>query len=133
MNLKIQYSIKLGGMAQMVSVRIRRQILAVFMESQFYFTIPLRKRGKFLKLFSQQSVPHRICEYKELRIGGKSHLEGAAFDKTIEPVPSLGLDPWRLLLWDLSQIESKTLRPVKMNINDPKGPIVGSLRSSSSP
>jgi len=40
----------------MASAHIRREILAALMESQFYFTIPLRKRVKFLKLFSQQSL-----------------------------------------------------------------------------
>jgi hypothetical protein len=43
-------------MAQMASAHIRREILAALMESQFYFTIPLRKRVKFLKLFSQHSL-----------------------------------------------------------------------------
>lgn len=40
----------------MASSYIRREILAVLMESPFYFTIPLRKRLEFLKLFSQQSL-----------------------------------------------------------------------------
>ncbi len=42
------------------------------------FNIPLRKRLEFLKLFSQRSVPHRISQYEELWIGGKSDFEGAA-------------------------------------------------------
>ncbi|MFZ0050723.1 MAG: hypothetical protein WAK96_03025 [Desulfobaccales bacterium] len=67
----------------MASANIKREIMAVLMESPLYFTIPLRKRLEFLKLFSQQSVPHRICEYKELWIGGKSDFEGAAFDKNM--------------------------------------------------
>jgi len=67
----------------MAGANIKREILAVLMESPFYFTIPLRKRLEFLKLFSQQSVPHRICEYNELWIGGKSDYEGAAFDKNM--------------------------------------------------
>jgi hypothetical protein len=67
-------------MAKMASKGIKREILAVFMERPLYLTMPLRKRLEFLKLFSQQFVPQRICEYKELWIGGKSDSEGAAFD-----------------------------------------------------
>jgi len=59
----------------MGSAPIKREILAILIESPFYFTIPLRKRLEFLKLFSQQSIPHSICEYKELRISGKSDSE----------------------------------------------------------
>ncbi len=68
----------------MASARIKREILAVLMESPLYFTIPLRKRLEFLKLFSLQSVPHHICEYEELWIGGKSDFEGAALDNNNE-------------------------------------------------
>ena len=67
----------------MESARVKREILAVLMESPLYFTIPLRKRLEFLKLLSKYSVPHRNCEYKGLRICGKSDFEGAAFDKTM--------------------------------------------------
>ncbi|MGD0970161.1 MAG: hypothetical protein ABSA04_01985 [Desulfobaccales bacterium] len=70
-------------MAKMASAHIKREILAVFMESPLYFTIPLRNRLEFLNSFSQQSVYHRICQYEELRISGKSDFEGAAFDKTM--------------------------------------------------
>jgi hypothetical protein len=62
-------------MAKMESACIKKEILAVLMESPLYFTIPLRKRLEFLKLFSQQSIPHSICEYKELRISGKSDFK----------------------------------------------------------
>jgi hypothetical protein len=67
----------------MARARIKREILAVLMESPFYFTIPLRKRLEFLNSFSQQSVYHRICQYEELRLRGKSEGEGAVFDKTM--------------------------------------------------
>jgi len=55
----------------MVRVQIKREILAGSMENPLYFAIPLRKRLEFLKLLSKYSVPHRIGEYKELRIVGK--------------------------------------------------------------
>jgi hypothetical protein len=71
MNLKIQYSFKLGGMAKMASAHIKREILAVLMESPFYFTIPPRERLEFLKFFSQQypkdpvsSTVNRDCRMK---------------------------------------------------------------------
>ncbi len=38
----------------MSRAKIERKILAVLMESPFYFTIPLRKRLDFLKFFSQR-------------------------------------------------------------------------------
>ncbi len=41
----------------MASVHIiRRELLAIFMESPLYFKIPLRERLEFLKLFSEQSL-----------------------------------------------------------------------------
>jgi hypothetical protein len=84
---KSQNSIKVlaGRKGQMARAHIRREILAVLMESPFYFTIPLRKRLEFLNSFSQQSIYHRICQYEELRISGKSDGEGAVFDKTMNP------------------------------------------------
>jgi hypothetical protein len=69
MKLKIQYSINLGGMGQMATAHIKRNLLAVLMESPFYFTIPLRKRLEFLNSFSQQSLYQRICQYEKLRSG----------------------------------------------------------------
>jgi hypothetical protein len=70
MNLKIQYSFKLGGMAKKASAH-KREILAVLMESPFYFTIPPRERLEFLKFFSQQypkdpvsSTVNRDCRMK---------------------------------------------------------------------
>jgi hypothetical protein len=56
----------------MANKNINREILAVFMESPFYFTIPLKRRLEFLRFFSQTSVYHRICEYNEHLISGKS-------------------------------------------------------------
>jgi|GEM_PF-597165 len=67
----------------MESARVKREILAIFMESPIYFNIPLRNRLEFLKVFSEQYFPHPNCEYKGLRICGKSDFEGAAFDKTM--------------------------------------------------
>ncbi|MGA9755163.1 MAG: hypothetical protein WBV23_08455 [Desulfobaccales bacterium] len=36
--------------------KIKREIVAVFMESPFYFTIPVKKRLEFIKFFSQKPV-----------------------------------------------------------------------------
>ena len=60
----------------MASENIKREILAVFMESPFYFTIPLKRRLEFLKFFSQKSVYQCICEYNEHLIGKKSGSNG---------------------------------------------------------
>jgi hypothetical protein len=73
MNLKIHYSFKLGGMAKMARLPIKREILAALMENPLYFKIPLRKRLEFLKLFSEQSIPQRICEGDEHLTNGKSY------------------------------------------------------------
>jgi hypothetical protein len=54
----------------MASANIKREILAVLMESPFYFTIPLKRRLEFLKFCSQKSVYHRICAYNEHLISG---------------------------------------------------------------
>ena len=56
----------------MANQKIKREILAVFMESPIYFTIPLKTRLEFLKFFSQKSVYHRLCEYNEHLIDNKS-------------------------------------------------------------
>jgi hypothetical protein len=40
--------------------KIKREIVAVFMESPFYFTIPLAKRLAFIKFFSQKSIYRNI-------------------------------------------------------------------------
>jgi hypothetical protein len=42
--------------------KIKREIVAVFMESPFYFTIPLPKRLAFIKFFSQQPVYSNIID-----------------------------------------------------------------------
>jgi hypothetical protein len=42
--------------------KIKREIVAVFMESPLYFSIPLKKRLKFIMFFSQQPVYNHICE-----------------------------------------------------------------------
>ncbi len=49
-------------MSQMTDSKVKK-ILAVFMESPFYFTIPLSRRLEFLKFFSQQSVYERILDH----------------------------------------------------------------------
>ena len=46
----------------MGSPKIKREIVAVFMESPLYFTIPLKKRLEFIMFFSQQPVYNHISE-----------------------------------------------------------------------
>lgn len=42
--------------------KIKREIVAVFMESPLYFSIPLKKRLEFIMFFSQQPIYDQICE-----------------------------------------------------------------------
>jgi hypothetical protein len=49
--------------SQRARVKAKRKILAVFMESPLYFTIPLHRRLEFLNFFSQQAVYERISEH----------------------------------------------------------------------
>lgn len=46
----------------METVKIKREIVAVFMESPLYFDIPLKKRLEFITFFSQQPIYNHICE-----------------------------------------------------------------------
>jgi hypothetical protein len=46
----------------MEKLKIKKEIVAVFMESPFYFTIPLPKRLAFIKFFSQRSVYSNIID-----------------------------------------------------------------------
>jgi hypothetical protein len=40
----------------MESRKINKEIVAIFMESPLYFTVPLERRLKFIKFFSQKPV-----------------------------------------------------------------------------
>jgi hypothetical protein len=51
--------------------KIKREIVAVFIESPLYFTIPLEKRLEFIIFFSQQPIYGHICELKEHKMLGK--------------------------------------------------------------
>ena len=51
--------------------KIKREIVAVFMESPLYFTIPLKKRLEFIMFFSQQPIYNHICELNEAQMLGK--------------------------------------------------------------
>ena len=44
--------------------KIKREIVAVFMESPLYFTIPLKKRLEFIIFFSQKPLYKSISELK---------------------------------------------------------------------
>jgi hypothetical protein len=57
----------------MARAKIKREILAAFMESPFYFDIPLRQRLEFLHFSSQQSIYHRFLAYNEQMIKGQAY------------------------------------------------------------
>ena len=42
--------------------KIKREIVAVFMESPLYFSIPLKKRLEFIMFFPQKPVYNQIVE-----------------------------------------------------------------------
>ena len=45
--------------------KIKREIVAVFMESPFYFTIPVKRRLEFIKFFSQKPVYHHLRNFNQ--------------------------------------------------------------------
>jgi hypothetical protein len=53
---------KAGRNNPMETPKIRREIVAVMMESPLYFTIPLKRRLEFIIFFSQQPVYSHICK-----------------------------------------------------------------------
>jgi hypothetical protein len=58
----------------MAGATIKREILGVFMESPFYFTMPLRERLELLNLFSLKSVYQRLCLSDEHSISEPSSV-----------------------------------------------------------
>jgi hypothetical protein len=46
----------------METFKIKRKIVAVFMETPLYFSIPLKKRLEFTIFFSQKPIYNRIIE-----------------------------------------------------------------------
>ncbi len=54
----------------MYRANIKKELVAVLMESPFYFTIPLHKRLKFIMFFAQHSVYQRIWQFDEPLISG---------------------------------------------------------------
>ncbi len=56
-------------------MKINRELLTVFMESPFYFTIPVQKRLAFIKFFSQQSVCRLLHESNPHLKKGKSEAK----------------------------------------------------------
>jgi hypothetical protein len=44
----------------MERLKIKREIVAVFMESPLYFSIPLKKRLELIMLFSQKPVYNQL-------------------------------------------------------------------------
>jgi hypothetical protein len=57
----------------MARAKIKREILSAFMESPFYFDIPLRQRLEFLHFSSKQSIYQRLRAYNEQMIKGRSY------------------------------------------------------------
>jgi hypothetical protein len=64
--------LRAGGDGPMEKAKIRREIVAVFIDSPLYFTIPLKKRIEFIRFYSQQPIYSYICELNEHKMLGKS-------------------------------------------------------------
>jgi hypothetical protein len=59
----------------MASHKIKREIVALFMESPLYFTIPLQKRLEFIRFFSQQPVFNNISNLNLRQMNGRHHFK----------------------------------------------------------
>jgi hypothetical protein len=68
---KSDNGIKAGRNGLMETHKIKREIVAVFMDSPLYFSIPLKKRLEFIMFFSQQPVYNHICELNKHQMLGK--------------------------------------------------------------
>jgi len=63
----------------METIKIKREIVAAFMQSPLYFTIPLDKRLVFIKFFSQPTV-YGGSELKKSKGSGNGDLRAASLD-----------------------------------------------------
>jgi hypothetical protein len=59
----------------METAKIKKEIVAVMMESPLYFTIPLKNRLQFIRFFSQQTVYNHVCELNEIMLSRKRDLK----------------------------------------------------------
>jgi hypothetical protein len=66
----------------METPKIKREIVAAFMESPLYFTIPLDKRLVFIKFFSQPTVFSR-CDLDKSKGKENRDLRPAPLDENI--------------------------------------------------
>lgn len=64
-SLKQEIGIKARRDYSMETLKIKKEIVAVFMDSPLYFDIPLKKRLEFIMFFSQQPIYNHICELNE--------------------------------------------------------------------
>jgi hypothetical protein len=65
----------------MAMAKIRREFLAVVMESPSYFSAPLQMRSGSRNIFSQKSVHYRLPVYNQCLIGEECYLKIGEFDK----------------------------------------------------
>ena len=63
----------------MEPLKIRREIVAAFMKSPQYFTIPLDKRLVLIKFFSQPTV-YSSCDLSKSKWNENRDLRPASFD-----------------------------------------------------
>jgi len=63
----------------METLKIKREIVAAFMESPLYFTIPLDKRLVLIKFFSQPTV-YSSCDLNRPKRNENRDLRPASLD-----------------------------------------------------
>jgi hypothetical protein len=78
-NLRIPINITGGRKNPMETLKIKREIVAAFMQSPLYFTIPLEKRLIFIKFFSQPTV-YSSCDLNKSKQSGNRDLRPASSD-----------------------------------------------------
>jgi hypothetical protein len=63
----------------METLKIKREVVAAFMKSPLYFTIPLDKRLEFIKFFSQPTV-YSSCDLNKSKRNENRDLRPASLD-----------------------------------------------------
>jgi hypothetical protein len=80
-----------GRKCPMETPKIKREIVAVVMESSLYFSIPLQRRLQFIKFLSQQPVFNAIFDPRIQQAARKDDLKQPDRALVKFPVVSVGV------------------------------------------
>jgi hypothetical protein len=75
----------------MEALKIKREIVAIIMESPLYFTIPLQRRLQFIKFFSQQPVFNAVVDPQIRQAARKDDLKQPDRALVKFPIVSVGV------------------------------------------